>query len=359
MYSLPAEWKGCAAMPDEEEIANQQALLNTYRRNLARLVRQAASYGGEEAAPINIANNLDDARANIGRIKDILRGWSVKVDDLPDENAPAVAPPAAQDAMAQSPNSGDDKPASSVLSATTKPKKPRRRSDEADVYISYHEADETWVSETLLPKLEAAGLRVMIDYRDFAIGVPRLVNIERAVERSRHTLIVMTPEWVESDWNAFQGLLASSEDPSGLRQKLLPLKLRPCTPPARIAMIEILDLTNLARREAQIERLVRGLTAARTLGKGSAKSAPGAQPASLSTASQAIATPLPSSAVPAAASTDPIRALKEKYLASLYRKLEAAYSQKSSTLSQVDKVSIGKQIEQLEAEIEQIKRDLR
>src|SRR5436305_443372 len=77
-----------------------------------------------------------------------------------------------------------------------KPKKPRRRKDNGgpDVYISYNGADESWVSETLLPQLEAAGLGVIIDYRDFEIGLPRLVNIERAVERSRHTLIVMTPE---------------------------------------------------------------------------------------------------------------------------------------------------------------------
>jgi len=186
-----------------------------------------------------------------------------------------------------------------------------------------------------------------------------LVNIERAVERSRHTLIVMTPEWVESDWNAFQGLLASTEDPSGLQQKLLPLKLRPCKPPARIAMLEILDLTNLARREAQMERLVQSLTAAHKSRKENAKGASSPQPAPLEPASAAIAPPVPSAAAPAAASADPARVLKEKYLANLYRKLEAAYSQKSSALSQVDKVSIGEQIEQLEAEIEQIKQELR
>jgi len=37
-----------------------------------------------------------------------------------------------------------------------------------DVFISYSHKDEAWVTQTLLPRLEAAGLRVCIDYRDFA-----------------------------------------------------------------------------------------------------------------------------------------------------------------------------------------------
>jgi hypothetical protein len=72
-------------MPSQEDINHQQTLLKTYRRNLALLVRQAASYSGEDAAPIHIANSLDDTRANIRRIKGILRGWNVNVEDGADE----------------------------------------------------------------------------------------------------------------------------------------------------------------------------------------------------------------------------------------------------------------------------------
>ena len=32
-----------------------------------------------------------------------------------------------------------------------------------DVFVSYSHADETWVTGTLLPRLEAVGLRVCID----------------------------------------------------------------------------------------------------------------------------------------------------------------------------------------------------
>ena len=39
----------------------------------------------------------------------------------------------------------------------------------------------------LLTRLEAAGLKVLIDYRDFEIGKSTLENIEQAVDTSRRT----------------------------------------------------------------------------------------------------------------------------------------------------------------------------
>ena len=48
-----------------------------------------------------------------------------------------------------------------------------------DVFISYSHKDEEWVVNTLLPRLENAGLKVCIDYRDFNVGTPALVEIEK------------------------------------------------------------------------------------------------------------------------------------------------------------------------------------
>jgi hypothetical protein len=49
-----------------------------------------------------------------------------------------------------------------------------------DVFISYSHRDEEWVREWLLPRLQRAGLLACIDFRDFEVGVPSLVNMERA-----------------------------------------------------------------------------------------------------------------------------------------------------------------------------------
>jgi predicted nucleotide-binding protein len=137
-------------------------------------------------------------------------------------------------------------------------------SDAADVFISYHSADKEWVRKQLLPLLEQQHeLRAIIDYRDFEIGVPKLVNIENAVANSRHTLIVLTPDWVASEWNNFHGLLASSADPSGLQAKLMPLILRPAALPNRIKFLEPTDLTDPEEREIQLDRLMRSLKRSR------------------------------------------------------------------------------------------------
>lgn len=68
------------------------------------------------------------------------------------------------------------------------------------VFISYSHKDEDWVKNWLLQRLEAQGIATYIDYRDFEIGVPSLINMERAVEQCAKTLLVFTPHWVNSEW---------------------------------------------------------------------------------------------------------------------------------------------------------------
>jgi len=125
-----------------------------------------------------------------------------------------------------------------------------------DAFISYSHEDSAWVRDMLLPRLEDEGLRACIDFRDFEPGVASLVNMENAVEHSRKTLIVLTPAWVESEWTAFESLLVQTDDPAGRRARMIPLRLRPCEPPRRIAMLTYVDFTQLSDLEFQLRRLV-------------------------------------------------------------------------------------------------------
>ena len=128
---------------------------------------------------------------------------------------------------------------------------------EYDVFISYSSHDRKWVREWLLPRLEdGAGLRACIDYRDFEIGVPSLINMERAVERSKKILLILTPNWTESEWTNFESLLAQTDDPSGLRQRILPIKLAKCDPPKRISILTYADFTNESQNEIQLLRII-------------------------------------------------------------------------------------------------------
>ena len=94
-----------------------------------------------------------------------------------------------------------------------------------DIFISYSHKDEEWVVNTLMPALENAGLGVCIDYRDFDAGKPSIVNMEDAVDESRHTVLVLTPNWTGSEWTDFEAVLTQTDDPVGRRQKMIPFML--------------------------------------------------------------------------------------------------------------------------------------
>ncbi|HEY0768783.1 MAG TPA: TIR domain-containing protein [Sphingobacteriaceae bacterium] len=128
-----------------------------------------------------------------------------------------------------------------------------------DVFISYSSKDAAWVRGELLQRLEQAGLKVIIDFRDFEIGVPSIINMERAVDASRHTLVVLTPNWITSEWTEFESLLVATRDPTGRRRKLLPLMLQKCDLPPRIALLTYLDMTDVRRIDEHMARLIKNL----------------------------------------------------------------------------------------------------
>ncbi len=126
-----------------------------------------------------------------------------------------------------------------------------------DVFISCSPQDREWVDTWLLPRLERAELRTVIGYRDFVVGAPHLQNIEHAVECSRRTIVVLTPDWINDEWNAFAALLVKSQDPAACRRCLLPLLLKPCELPSDIAMLEPADCSAEKYWERECSRLAR------------------------------------------------------------------------------------------------------
>lgn len=130
-----------------------------------------------------------------------------------------------------------------------------------DVFISYSRRDEAWVTGALLPRLEKAGLRVCIDFRDFIPGKPALMNMQDAVKNSRHTLLVLTPAWVESQWTLYESLLIRTQDPAGLQRRTVPLRLQPCDIPDFISMLTYVDFTRPDRLDTAWSRLLTALGA--------------------------------------------------------------------------------------------------
>lgn len=134
-----------------------------------------------------------------------------------------------------------------------------------DVFVSYSHVDSEWVWDWLVPRLKRAGLTVCTDRENFDPGVPSLVNMENAIFASRHTLLVLTSAWVQSEWTCYEALLTQSEDPVGLRQRALPVLREPCDLPPRIAMLTYLDFTGRSDIDLEWGRLLDALRGVRRL----------------------------------------------------------------------------------------------
>ncbi len=130
-----------------------------------------------------------------------------------------------------------------------------------DVFVSYrqHEPDKSWVRKTLLPRLEAEGLHVCIDYRDFRLGAPLLLEMARAVEQSRYTLAVLSPNYLTSNFTQLENVLAEHLGLEESQRRLLAIMREDCEPRLGIRARLWLDMTDGDEFETNLARLVHEL----------------------------------------------------------------------------------------------------
>lgn len=129
-----------------------------------------------------------------------------------------------------------------------------------DVFISYSHRNQKWVRGWLVPQLKDAGLRVCIDHESFEPGAPSITEMERAVLQSRKTVLVLTPEYLQSAWAEFENILVQTIDPAAHQRRLIPILLIHCELPLRIGALTHLSFT---QAEAQGEKLRQLLAAVR------------------------------------------------------------------------------------------------
>ena len=134
-----------------------------------------------------------------------------------------------------------------------------------DLFISYSQPDAEWALEWLLPKLKAAGLIVATAEESFRSGVPLLDETERCISESRKIVAVLSKAYVTEGATEFEGLLVQHKDPAARLRRLIPLRLEECNPPGRIALLGAVDMTDPARREAQLGRLIAAVQGTETL----------------------------------------------------------------------------------------------
>jgi len=125
-----------------------------------------------------------------------------------------------------------------------------------DFFVSFANADRAWVEGFLLDALRGAGIQC-IDEEMFRLGVPRLTEFERAVEQSRHTILVLTPAYLSDNYTQFVDLLANTFGLETSSWPVIPLLLQPTLLPTRLAMLTRLDAINPATWPNVIAQLCR------------------------------------------------------------------------------------------------------
>jgi tetratricopeptide (TPR) repeat protein len=130
---------------------------------------------------------------------------------------------------------------------------------EYDVFISYSNCDKAWVRGELLKRIEQVGLKAFIDFRDFTRGAPSIKEMERGVVNCRKTLLILTPDYIESEWCELEGVMAQTLSPANRDLRLIPLLKAECKKPLRIGGLTHIDFTDGADVELAWRQLLTAL----------------------------------------------------------------------------------------------------
>jgi hypothetical protein len=133
-----------------------------------------------------------------------------------------------------------------------------------DAYVSYidREPDGTWVWETLVPRLEGAGLRIAVSGDVEEPGVARVVNIERGISQSKRTVVILSEAYLSDTMADFENVLAQTMGIQEGQYRLLPVKIGPIDNdrlPTRLGMLTTLNLAHPQRAGREFDRLIQAL----------------------------------------------------------------------------------------------------
>ncbi|HSS19880.1 MAG TPA: toll/interleukin-1 receptor domain-containing protein [Pyrinomonadaceae bacterium] len=131
-----------------------------------------------------------------------------------------------------------------------------------DVFISYSSKDKAWVRGELLKRIEQAGLKAFIDFRDFTRGAPSINEMERGVVQCRKTLLILTPDYVASGWGELENIMVQTLDPANRDLRTIPLLKAECKKPLRIGALTHIDFTDDADLDLAWRQLLTALGAA-------------------------------------------------------------------------------------------------
>lgn len=126
-----------------------------------------------------------------------------------------------------------------------------------DFFISYTEADERW-AEWIAYVLEEEGFSLRIQAWDFRPGANFVLEMQQAASAAERTILVLSPDYLKSQFASPEWAAAFANDPQGLQQALVPVMVRSCQPDGMLRPLIHINITDLCEDDARA-RLITGI----------------------------------------------------------------------------------------------------
>lgn len=127
----------------------------------------------------------------------------------------------------------------------------------ADFFVSFAKQDIAW-ARWIADVLQRADHRVVFQDQDMLPGQNVVERMQFGTAATR-TIAVLSPDYLKRRYPMSEWAAAYVKDPIGVQRKLIPVKVRRCSPPGLLAAIVFIDLMGVDRDEAR-RRLLNGVS---------------------------------------------------------------------------------------------------
>ena len=128
----------------------------------------------------------------------------------------------------------------------------------AEVFLSYSRKDEVFVKD-LYQRLTRDGVDCFFDQESIEWGENWVTTLEKAIDQCSHIVLVLSNEFVNSEWGKREWTSAIADDPAGLERKIRPLLLKPCDIPRFLKPTQVIDVTTPALFEEKYPQICKNL----------------------------------------------------------------------------------------------------
>jgi nucleoside phosphorylase len=119
-----------------------------------------------------------------------------------------------------------------------------------DFFISYTHIDQE-SAEWIDWQLRNAGYSTVLQSKDFRPGSNFVLEMDLATRQARHTLLIISPDYLKALYVKPEWTAAFFKDPTGKEKALIPVRVRICEPEGLLGPVVYIDLVGLKEDEAR------------------------------------------------------------------------------------------------------------